>query len=159
MIEPFDVLDLTPRQAAVIHLRIPRAEMESAMPAAIGELFATLAVQARTPAGPLFAHHACVDPEVFDFYVGVPIDGDIPETGRVCGGLQPGGRVARTTFRGDYGGLAGAWEAFDAALDAAGLERAPDLLETYVQGPETDPDPATWITELVRPLRGDSAAG
>ena len=37
-------------------------------------------------------------------------------------------------------------------ITAQGLAPGPDLWECYIAGPESDPDPATWRTELNRPL-------
>ena len=49
-------------------------------------------------------------------------------------------------------GLGAAWEEFDAWITREGYTPAPDLLESYVAGPESSPDPAAWRTELSRPL-------
>ena len=38
------------------------------------------------------------------------------------------------------------------ALAALGLKTAPDLWETYLTSPHDGSDPATWQTELTRPL-------
>jgi hypothetical protein len=37
-------------------------------------------------------------------------------------------------------------------IAAAGHEPGQDLWECYVAGPESSPDPASWRTELSRPL-------
>ncbi len=63
-----------------------------------------------------------------------------------------GGRVARTTYRGDYAGLPGAWGDFTAWLRMHNIATGPTLWEVYTAGPGEGPDPATWSTELVRPL-------
>jgi effector-binding domain-containing protein len=63
-------------------------------------------------------------------------------------------RVARTVYRGPYEGLGTAWGEFNAWIAANGHTPAPDLWECYVAGPESSPDPATWRTELNRPLIG-----
>jgi len=40
-------------------------------------------------------------------------------------------------------------------VDADGhILEPPDLWERYLTGPESNPDPATWRTELNRPLLG-----
>lgn len=60
--------------------------------------------------------------------------------------------VARTIFHGNYEGLATAWEEFDAWIETHGHKVHPDLWEVYLVGPETEPDPSKWRTELSRPL-------
>ena len=47
---------------------------------------------------------------------------------------------------------AAAWGEFNAWIAANGHTPAQNLWECYVAGPEKDPDPSTWRTELNRPL-------
>ncbi len=51
-----------------------------------------------------------------------------------------------------HDGLGPGWEEFLAWIASNGHQGAPDLWEVYVKGPESDPDPATWRTELNKPL-------
>ncbi len=118
------------------------------------ELMATLAAQGIAPAGPWFTHHFRMDPEIFDFEVGVTVAGPIAEAGRVRAGQLPGATVARTVYHGAYEGLGPAWEEFMGWIAAEGHTPGLDLWECYVAGPESSPDPATWRTELNRPLTG-----
>lgn len=146
------MVEVAAQTAAVIPLKIPRDAMREVMGPAIGELLAAVAGQGRTPTGPLFAHHHRIDPETFDFSVGVPVSAPIAADGRVVPGELPGGTVARTIHRGSYEGLGPAWGEFDAWLRAEGLNPAPDFWECYLVGPDVSPDPADWRTELNRPL-------
>jgi effector-binding domain-containing protein len=138
--------------AAVIHLVIPREEIRSVMGPAIGELMDTVAAQGVAAAGPLFTHHLTMSPDTFDFEVGVPVAAPVTAVGRVKAGQLPAATVARTVFHGGYEELGAAWGAFDAWLQANGHTPGAELWECYVAGPESSPDPATWRTELNRPL-------
>jgi effector-binding domain-containing protein len=93
-----------------------------------------------------------MDPGIFDFEVGIPVTAPIAATGRVRPGHLPGATVARTVHHGPYEGLASAWAELEAWITAAGHTPAPGLWERYIAGPESAPDPATWRTELNRPL-------
>lgn len=139
---------------AVIRLTIPRAEIQKVMGPGFGELIAALASQGIAPAGPMYSHHFRMDPEIFDFEIGVPVSSPISPTGRVHPGELPAAKVARTVYQGPYEGLGPAWGEFDAWIAAQGLTSAPNLWEFYVTGPESNPDPAAWRTELNRPLTG-----
>ena len=152
MIDAPEIVLLATQEAAVIPFRIPRAQIREVMGPGIQELRATLAAQGLAPAGPVFSHHFRLDPEVFDFEVGIPVVRPVKAQGRVRPGRLPAATVARTTFRGPYEGLGPAWGAFDAWLAAEGHQAAQDLWECYRLGPESDPDPAAWETDLVRPL-------
>ena len=145
----------TPAQlTAIIRLTIPREEIRNVMGPAIGELMAALAAQGRVPAGPIFSHHLRMDPDTFDFEIGVPVTAPVSAVGRVKAGRLPATTVARTVYHGPYEGLGSAWAEFDAWIAAGGHTPAPDLWECYVAVPESNPDPATWRTELNRPLTG-----
>ena len=162
MIDTPEVVLTEARPAAFIHLRIPRADMQKQFGATMQELMDTLEEQGVTPAGPVFAHHLKMEPDTFDFRLGVPVDEPVREVGRVETGELPEALVARTVYYGPYEGLPGAWGEFDAWMKDRGHEQAPDLWESYVEGPHSTSDPADWRTELNRRLvggdRGDSDA-
>jgi effector-binding domain-containing protein len=138
--------------AAVLRLAVPRAEMRQAMGDGIAELMATLAAQGVAPAGAMYAHHFRMDPDVFDFAIGIPVATPIVPAGRVTMGELPAARVARAIYRGSYEGLGAAWGEFGAWIAAGGHAPAPGLWERYLRGPESSTDPMQWETELNRPL-------
>lgn len=152
MIDQPHVTRLEASPTAVIRLKIPRAEMQQAIGPAIEELMTTLARQGIAPAGPVFAHHFAMDPQTFDFEVGVPVGRPVEPTGRVAAGVRPAAKVARTIYHGPYEGLPQAWGEFHAWIERNGYAYAPDIWECYVRGPHSDADPAAWQTELNRPL-------
>jgi effector-binding domain-containing protein len=140
------------RPAAVIRLTIPRADIQKVMGPGYGELMAAVTAQGVAPAGPWFAHHLRMDPEVFDFEIGVPVTAPIRAAGRVQPGQLPAATVAKTVYHGSYEGLGAAWHEFEQWIATEGHTPGPDLWEVYVAGPESGPDPRTWRTELNRPL-------
>jgi effector-binding domain-containing protein len=137
---------------AVIHLTIPRSEIRAVMGPAIAELMAAVKAQGAGPAGPLFSHHLRLDPDTFDLEIGVPVSAPVSAAGRVKPGSLRATRVARAVLKGDYTGLPSGWSGFLDWVTAHGFKTAPDLWEVYVKGPESDPDPSTWRTELNKPL-------
>jgi effector-binding domain-containing protein len=137
---------------AVIRLTIPRAEIQRVMGPAIGEVVAAIAAQGIAPAGPVFSHHLRMDPQIFDFEVGVPVKAPVAAAGRMKASLLPAATVARTAYHGRYEGLGSAWGEFNQWIAAEGHKPASDLWECYVAGPESSADPANWQTQLNRPL-------
>lgn len=152
MIEAPQITQAAAQPAAVIHLTIPRAEIRNVMGPGIGEVMSTVTAQGIGPAGPVFSHHLRMDPDTFDFEIGVPVTAPVAATGRVRPGQLPAARVARTVYHGPYEGLGAAWGEFDAWIKDNGYTPASDLWERYVTGPESGSDSATWSTELNRPL-------
>ncbi len=154
MIDTPEIRKSEARRAAVIRLTIPREEIRNVMSPGIREVMQTVAAQGIGPAGPVFSHHFRMDPGIFDFEIGVPVTGTVAATGRVKPGELPAATVARTIYHGPYEGLGAGWGEFERWIAAQGLTPAVDLWECYVAGPESNPDPATWRTELNRPLSG-----
>jgi effector-binding domain-containing protein len=152
MIDPPQIAQSESQIAAVIHLTVPRAEIQNVMRPAMEEVLATVRTQGITASGPLFSHHFRIDPNLFDFEVGVPVAAPVSAEGRVKASALPAANVARTVYHGPYDGLHRAWEQFDAWIVASGYIPAPNLWERYLAGPESSPDTANWRTELVRPV-------
>ena len=154
MIDTPEITQATAQQTAVVHLTIPREEIQTVMEPAIREVMAAIAAQGITPSGPLFSYHLRVDPALFDFEVGVPVATPVAATGRVKAGQLPAARVARTIYQGPYEGLGAAWGELNAWIKAEGHTPEAGLWERYVAGPESSPDPSAWRTELNRTLAG-----
>ena len=152
MIDTPAVTETEAQPTAVIHLTIPRAEIQNAMGPAHQELFSALRAQGVTPAGAWFSHHFRMDPATFDFEVGVPVSAPVTPTGRVANSQLPAARVARAVYRGGYEGLGAAWGELERWMKDEGLKPASELWEIYAAGPESGSDPAGWRTELNRPL-------
>lgn len=137
---------------AMIRITVPRAEIQQVMGPGYQELMAAVSAQGITPVGPWFNHHLRMEPDIFDFELGVPVTSPISPTGRVEIGELPAGLVARTVYQGPFEGLGAAWEDFESWIVSEGHIPAPDLWECYLVGPESSSNPADWRTELNRPL-------
>jgi len=153
MIDTPQTTQTTAQHTAVIRFTIPRAEIQTVMGPGHAELMEVVAAQGLAPSGPWFSHHFRMDPDTFDFEIGVPVAEPIAAVGRVRPGELPATTVARTVYRGGYEGLGDGWGELMAWIEVEGLTPAADLWECYVTGPESGPDPATWATELNKPLQ------
>ncbi len=152
MIDTPQIANSAAQPAAVIRLTIPKDQIRQVMGPAMQEVVATAVAQGIGPAGPVFSHHFRLDSEVWDFEVGVPVRGPVSPSGRVQPGELPAARVLRTIYHGPYDGLGGGWTEFHAWIAANGHSTRPDFWERYMSNPDTNPDPATYQTELNRPL-------
>jgi effector-binding domain-containing protein len=137
---------------AVIKITVPRNEIQKVMGPAIQEVMKTVAEQGIGPAGSVYAYHFRITPELFDFEVGVPVTAPVSPTGRVQASQIPSTMVARTVYHGPYDGLGAAWGEFGAWITANGHQATGGLWERYIAGPESNPDAATWQTELNEPV-------
>ena len=152
MLDKPQIMQTVAQPTAVIRLTIPREEIRNVMGPGYRELMAAVAAQGISPGGPWFTHHLRMHPDIFDFEIGVPVTSPVTPAGRVKAGDLPAATVARTVYLGSYEGLGAAWAEFDDWITAQGRTPGPELWECYLAGPESNPDPATWRTELTRPL-------
>lgn len=140
------------QSTAVLHLTIPRDEIRTVMGPGYREVMDAVRAQGLTPAGPWFTHHLRWVPDTFDFEIGIPVSQPFAASGRVKPGQLPSTRVARTVYRGSYERLGDAWGEFMKWIETAGHTPGPDFWEVYAVGPEINPDPSAWRTELNRPV-------
>jgi effector-binding domain-containing protein len=152
VIDKPQLLKTVEQEIAFIPITITRDQVQEVMGPGYQELMDALSEQGVEPAGPWLNHHLRMDPENFDFRLSVPISSPILPSGRVEVGLLPAVTVARTIYHGPYDGLPAAWGELDQWILSQGLEKRFDFWECYVQGPEANPDPSFWLTELNQPI-------
>jgi effector-binding domain-containing protein len=134
--------------AAVIHITVPREQIQEVMGPAIQEVIAAATAQGIGPKGPVFAHHFGMTPGIFNFEVGVPVSGAVQPVGRVKPGEIPGTTIVRTVYTGPYEGLGQAWGDFQDIVESQGHTLGPNLWERYLSGPECGGHSSTFRTEL-----------
>ena len=152
MLDAPQIVQTTAQIAAVIHITIPRDQIQEVMGPAIMETITVAKEQGIGPVGPVFAHHFDMKPGIFNFEVGVPVSAPVKPVGRVFASELPAAKVVHTVYTGPYEGLDDAWGRFVEEIKASGHQPVGDLWECYVTGPESTPDSATWRTELNHPI-------
>ncbi|MFZ4765765.1 MAG: GyrI-like domain-containing protein [Roseimicrobium sp.] len=152
MLDPMEVIQTEAQPAAVIRCTIPREEIGQVMGSAIAETIAAATSQGIGPAGPVFSNHFRLEPEIFDFEVGVPVTGELTPVGRVVASELPARRVVRTVYTGPYEGLGAAWGEFMSLIEDAGHERGQGIFERYLTDPNTVEDASQYRTELNCPI-------
>jgi effector-binding domain-containing protein len=152
MLDKPQIIQTDAQETAIIRLTIPREEIRTVMGPGLTELMTAIASQGISPTGPWFTYHLRMDPDVFDFEISVPVSAPVKPVGRVKSSRLSSRKVARTVYHGPYEGLGDAWGEFMDWIEENGHKPAQDLWECYVAGPESNSNPATWRTQLNRPL-------
>lgn len=152
MIETPEVLSIDEQLLAVIHLTIPRTEINTAIDTAITEILAVLNSQGIQPSGALLTYHHQIPTDLFDFDVGFPVSREINRVDRVKSSRLPAAKVVRTRYHGSYDGLGDAWHMFCSWLETEGLSVSDKPWESYIIGPESEQNSDAWVTELYRAL-------
>ena len=152
MLDPPTLVKSPEQLTAYMHFEIPREEIQVVMGPALHELRRTVAAQGIAVLGPWFTRHLRMPPEIFDFEICLPVASPVEPTKRVRAGRLAEANVARSVYQGPYEGLGAAWAELMSWIAANGLKAREDLWERYIAGPEENPDPASFRTELNRPL-------
>jgi effector-binding domain-containing protein len=153
-------LDTRPEQHYMgIHAEVSQGEMGSGIiPKLIGEVYEWLGKNGIEPDGPVFMRFNIINmPGKLDVEIGVPVKSPVKGDDRVRPGMLPAGRYASLVYTDVTKGIEGnsvligwakdkgiEWDAWDDPKGHAFRSR----YEIYIDGPEEDPDPTNWRTEV-----------
>jgi effector-binding domain-containing protein len=143
------VVDLPTRQAAVVRIEGPVAELPRMMGEAFDLTMRALTASRASYAGHPFARYVAMEPQVVA-EVGFPFTGTVAPTGHVYVSQLPGGLAVKVTHVGPYSSIGDAWGRATAWMADQGFEQAAPGWEEYLTGPE---DPGPPITEIYFPIR------
>jgi effector-binding domain-containing protein len=152
MIETPHLVVTEPQHYAFLHLLVPTSEVKKAMGPAIEEVMAAVAQQGAKPTGTWFMHYLIRPMLHFDVEVCVPVAEPLKPLGRVETGFWPATKAAQTIYHGKYSGLPAAWDKFEAWVKTQPGQPGTELWERYLVGPDSNPHPADWRTELDWPM-------
>jgi len=152
MLETPTIVQSPEQLTAYMHFEVERSEIQIVMGPGLHELRRTCEAQGIAVVGPWFTRHLRMAPEIFDFEICLPVATPVEPTKRVRAGCLAAANVVRSVYSGPYEGLGEAWGELMGWIAANGLKTRADLWERYLSGPESNPDPATFRTELNRPL-------
>ncbi len=148
--------DLDLRYTAVVRGEMPAAEMSTWLPTAYYAVLAYLRRIGAAATGAPFARFTFLGDTVA-VEAGVPVRGEVPGDGEVEPSALPDGPALVTTHVGGYEELGTALGHLTAWAADHGLEPAGPHWEVYLTDPNAEPDPTTWRTQLVLPIRGAHA--
>jgi effector-binding domain-containing protein len=151
-IEKPEIVQTESVPTATLYAKIPAKEIQSQMGLLLKELSDELRSQGIKPTGPWFTHHLRSPGEFFDFEVCFPVVTPVKANGRVTPGEWPARKMVRTTYHGEYQGLAGGWQDFLTEIQSMGLQVTPEIWEVYLIGPDTTNNPGEWRTQLNRAI-------
>jgi effector-binding domain-containing protein len=148
-----EVKDLEERLVATVRVKTTPDRIGETFREVMPEVSAQLAAAAVQPPNPMFAIYHSYSQDEVDMELGLPLPGPIPTEGRVVGHELPATLAAVTWHHGSYDTIGEAFRAVEAWIEQEGKERAGPPFEVYWTGPEDDPDPAAWRTEVGYPIR------
>lgn len=140
---------------AGIRETVPMAELTEFFGRAFTQTMAALEAQGAHPAGPPFGKYYGTPTSVIDVEAGFPVSAAISPAGEVRPGTLPAGRAVEAIHIGPYDTMTSTYAEVERFIAEAGLVAEPVMWESYLSGPEEQPDPATWQTVICWPVRAD----
>lgn len=140
------------QDTAVVHDRIPIAEIKQFFDRALPAVMAALTSRGSHPVGPPFAKYFGMPTDTVELEVGFPVDHAVVAADGVTPSTLPEGPAVRAEHVGPYESLAQTYDAIAAWMKDEGLEPADAMWEVYLSDPSQQPDPATWRTEVWWPV-------
>lgn len=144
-----EVVELEPRQAAVLHVVGEPAELPALLREAFEVTMERIAASGGQVAGPPFARYLAFGERV-EAEVGFPYIGALAPTDRVRDASLPGGRGVLLTYVGPYEEIGEAWNRIGRWIEEHGFAQASAPWESYLTGPD---DPGLPVTQIVFPIR------
>lgn len=149
------VKDLPELHALVIRRRVARDEIAATLGECLPAVFGHAQEHGLAIAGPPFARYPDIGMGSLVLEGGVTIAA--PPEEPPGNGIEvltlPAGRAAVAVHRGPYENLADSHQAIETWMRAENLSSAGPPWETHLTDPGERPDPATWETEIVHPVR------
>lgn len=149
-----DAQELSEQPTAVSTASLSVSEIGPWLGSVYGAVAQRLASEGAGPAGPPFARYRRLGDERFEVEAGFPAFEAIAALDDVGPSTLPGGPAAHTVHVGPYDGMEPAYAALDRWIRDHGFEPNGDPWEVYLSDPTSEPDPATWRTEIFAPYRG-----
>lgn len=142
-----------------IRAEVPMRELGNGLiPQSLGEIFGWLEQQGIVPVGaPIMRFHVIDMDAKLDLEIGVPVANAVAGNGRIQPNALPAGRYASLVYTGiengipanaallEWGAQQGlVWDTYESGKgDGFGAR-----YETFLMGPDDDPDPANWDNEV-----------
>jgi DNA gyrase inhibitor GyrI len=148
---------LAGHKTAIIRDEVPVSGLAEAMGRMLQAVMSTIQEQGIEPASQPFARYHSMG-ETVDFEAGVIVTSPIQLAGEVKPGDLPAGPAAIAVHTGTYETLGNTHAAMRRWLDAnPAQQQNGGPIEIYVSDPAAEPDPAKWMTEVIYPLKRNTA--
>lgn len=154
-IEPIQVTEHAEQPTAVLHERVPLGDLPQFFGRAYHATMAAMQAQGLHPAGPPFSKYLGKPTGgVAEVEAGFPVSGPFSDADGVVAGILPGGQVVEATHVGPYDTMQHTYDEVMRYMGEHSLTPSDEMWEVYLSDPQTEPDPATWRTQIFWPVAG-----
>lgn len=154
-----EIVELALVRVAAVRSIVAPEDVPDFMSDALGLVAGALRGAGVEPAGPPYARYFSMSAEGLDVAAGFPVAEQFPGAGIVHPDERPAGPAVVASHVGSYAGLEAAWAAVRARIRELGRTPGDDPWEVFLIGPGSGVEEAEWRTELVWPLKPETAGG
>ncbi|MFJ6000564.1 GyrI-like domain-containing protein [Arthrobacter sp. NPDC092385] len=140
---------------AGVREQVPMTELPGFFSRAYRDTLAALRAQGVHPTGAPFGKYYGRPGAVVDVEAGFPVAAAIAPAGNVVSGTLPAGTVVEATHTGPYDTMTDTYAELDRYFSDAKLTSGSVMWESYLSGPDAEPDPTKWRTEICWPVDRD----
>ena len=142
----------TPSQhTAVVRAQVPVQDLPAFFSRAYDQVLAAVRSQRAAPVGPPFALYHGMPGVTVDVEAGFPVSQAVPASGDVVPGTLPAGEAVEAVHVGPYDRLPDTYADVQAWMAEHHLSSGPQMWESYLSDPQSEPDPSRWRTLVVVP--------
>jgi effector-binding domain-containing protein len=147
------IAELPEESTAMIRKTVGMAELKDFFDWALPAVATAVEASGARIAGPPFARYFGMPADNFEVEAGFPVSGRFDGAGQVRAGSLPAGQVVEATHVGPYETLAQTHTEIGQWLAERGLQPSDEVREYYLSDPGAEPDPSSWRTRVVWPVR------
>jgi effector-binding domain-containing protein len=140
---------------ASIRVTIPEGDVSKTLATLLPEVVGVLSQQRVQPSGPPFSRYHRIDHERHEIEIeaGISVRKPFEPKGRVQLSELPAGRTAVTWHIGPYDQLQRSYGRLGAWIESEKLAERGPFWEVYWTDPGLEPDPSTWRTQILWPVK------
>jgi effector-binding domain-containing protein len=148
-----EVIELEPQSVAVVEGEVAIPELPAFFEDAFTTVMAALQRHGIEPTGPPIGLYPSAPTDRVEVAAGFPTAEPIEADGRVVPVELPGGRAVEAVHVGPYDTMETTYAELQEWMAAEHLEPVGPMWECYLSDPSAEPDPSTWRTRIVWPIR------
>lgn len=147
-----EIVELQPQEAVTVHGDVPMIELPAFFDRAFHEAAEAATTAGVAIVGPPFGYYPRMPAATVVVEAGFPVSAPVADGAGAHRLVLPGGRAAQVLHVGSFATLEQTYADLRTWMAEHGLTPGPVVWECYLSDPATEPDPATWRTQIVWPL-------
>jgi effector-binding domain-containing protein len=148
-----EIIDLAPSEAIAVRGEVAIADLPTFFARAFHEAAEAAEACGVDIVGPPFGFYPEMPTETVAVEAGFPVSAPAEPVGSAHRLVLPGGRAVRAMHVGPYETMEQTYADLQSWMSERDIEPAGKMWECYLSDPAIEPDPETWRTQVVWPIK------